>query len=247
MPRKHSNPFTKGVLLYNGNMNNGEIKEFIELHSNQKYKEFSEALSSAGSYRMKGVRLPVLRDLAKRLVKEDGIRSLSSLSDDCFEEVLLQGFVIGYSKMPMADRIPYINDYINKSDSWNLIDSFVSTVKPKVREREVLWNYLDYIKYSDRPFTVRFVLVMMLNSYLDDEHIDEVLRYTESIQSDHYYVNMAQAWLLATAYINYDDKVNEILERGKLNKFTHNKTIQKAIESYRISDEDKERLKGMRK
>ncbi|MBR3351419.1 MAG: DNA alkylation repair protein, partial [Erysipelotrichaceae bacterium] len=158
-----------------------------------------------------------------------------------------QGFVIGYSKMPMADRIPYINDYINKSDSWNLIDSFVSTVKPKVREREVLWNYLDYIKYSDRPFTVRFVLVMMLNSYLDDEHIDEVLRYTESIQSDHYYVTMAQAWLLATAYINYDDKVNEILERGKLNKFTHNKTIQKAIESYRISDEDKERLRRMRK
>ena len=233
--------------MYNGNMNNREIKEFIELNSNQKYKEFSEALSSAGSYRMKGVRLPVLRDLAKRLVKEDGIRSLSSLSDDCFEEVLLQGFVIGYSKMPMADKIPYINDYINKSDSWNLIDSFVSTVKPKVREREVLWNYLAYIKYSDRPFTVRFVLVMMLNSYLDDEHIDEVLRYTESIQSDHYYVNMAQAWLLATAYINYGDKVDEILERGTLNKFTHNKTIQKAIESYRISDEDKERLRGMRK
>ncbi|MBQ1304479.1 MAG: hypothetical protein IIY51_06245, partial [Erysipelotrichaceae bacterium] len=71
-------------------MNNREIKEFIELNSNQKYKEFSEALSSAGSYQMKGVRLPVLRDLAKRLVKEDGIRSLSSLSDDCFEEVLLQ-------------------------------------------------------------------------------------------------------------------------------------------------------------
>ena len=87
----------------------------------------------------------------------------------------------------------------------------------------------------------------MLNSYLDDEHIDEVLRYTESIQSDHYYVNMAQAWLLATAYINYGDQVDEILERGTLNKFTHNKTIQKAIESYRISDEDKERLRGMRK
>ena len=227
-------------------MNNREIKEFIEINSNQKYREFSESLSAAGSYPMKGVRLPVLRDLARRIVREDGIRALSPLSDDCFEEVLLQGFVIGYSKMPMADRIPYINDYINKSDSWNLIDSFVSTVKPGKKEREVLWNYLDYIKYSDRPFTVRFVLVMMLNSYLDDEHIDEVLRYTGSVQSDHYYVNMAQAWLLATAYIKYGNKVDRILERGTLNKFTHNKTIQKAIESYRISDEDKERLRGMR-
>lgn len=228
-------------------MNNREIKEILYSKSEHGYQQFTSSLTPDGKYRFLGVRIPALREIARWLVKEDGIKALNNLSDDSFEELLLQGFVIGYCKMPFEDKRPYVLDYLDKCDSWSLIDSFVSTIKLNKIDREKCWKFLNDIKSIDKPYYIRYVLVTMLNRYLDDDHIDDVLRYTVSIKSDHYYVEMAQAWLLATACIKYNDSVIDILKEEKLNDFVHNKTIQKAIESYRITEEQKTVLRSLRK
>lgn len=228
-------------------MNNNEIKQILIQNSEEKYQEFTSSLIPSGGYRLLGVRIPFLRKLARQLVAEQGIEFLNHLTDDSFEEVLLQGFVIGYAKIPFIERKPYITDYLSKCDSWSLVDSIVTTLKPKKKEREEDWLFLEELKKYDKPYYIRYILVTMLNRYLDDEHIDEVLDYVKSVNSDHYYVEMAQAWLLATACIKYIEKVRSIIENDEVNDFVRNKTIQKAIESYRISDEQKEMLRSLKK
>lgn len=222
------------------------VKKFIEENASERYREFTESLTLEGQYPFRGVRLPVLRGLAKQLVREDDMKALEKLTDDCFEEVLLQGFVIAYSKLPLSEKKPYIDDYLKKADSWSLIDSFVSSFKFKKDESKVMWEYLNDYRNSKDTFTVRFVLVMMMAKYLDEEHIKDVLDYCVSVRSEEYYIEMAQAWLLATAAIKWFGAVENILIDGKLNMFTHNKTIQKACESFRITDVNKERLKQLR-
>jgi len=223
-----------------------DVKRILLENASSEYREFTESLTTEGEHPFLGVRIPLLRDLARKLVKENGIEALELLSDDSFEEVMLQGFVIAYCKIPLEDKKPYIDEYLVKCDSWSLIDCFVSTFKFKKNDEEVMWEFLRDYRNSEETYVVRFVLVMMLNKYLKDEYIDEVLKYAVSIHSEEYYIEMAQAWLLATAAINYPEKVELILIDGKLNMFTHNKTIQKAVESFRISAEEKERLKKLR-
>ncbi|MBR2701069.1 MAG: DNA alkylation repair protein [Erysipelotrichaceae bacterium] len=223
------------------------IKEYLEANSRQKYRQFTGSLNPGSRYPVMGVRVPLLRELAKKLAKEYGINAVDMLSDDSQEEVLLQGFVIAYSKMPLAEKKPYIDNYIAKCDNWSLIDSFVSTFHFNRKDEALMWRYLGEYRKSKQTFTVRFVLVMMLNRYLKDEYINDILEYCSNIDSEEYYIEMAQGWLLATAAINYFYDVELILKDGKLNMFTHNRTIQKAVESFRISAENKERLRALRR
>ena len=228
-------------------MNNMNIREYLEANSRQKYRQFTGNLNPGSRYPVMGVRVPLLRDLAKSLAKEFGIEAVNMLTDESQEEVLLQGFVIAYSKLPLAEKKPYIDNYLAKCDNWSLIDSFSSTFHFNKKDEALMWQYLNEYRESSETFTVRFVLVMMLNRYLEDEYINDILEYCTGIDSEEYYIEMAQAWLLATAAINYFDEVELILKDGKLNMFTHNRTIQKAIESFRISDENKERLRALRR
>ncbi|MBR2545340.1 MAG: DNA alkylation repair protein [Erysipelotrichaceae bacterium] len=222
-------------------------KEYLEANSQQKYRQFTGSLNPGSRYPVMGVRVPLLRELAKKLAKEYGVNAVDMLSDDSQEEVLLQGFVIAYSKMPLAEKKPYIDNYLAKCDNWSLIDSFVSTFHFNRKDEALMWRYLGEYRKSKQTFTVRFVLVMMLNRYLKDEYINDILEYCSNIDSEEYYIEMAQAWLLATAAINYFYDVELILKDGKLNMFTHNRTIQKAVESFRISVENKERLRALRR
>ncbi len=228
-------------------MRDVNIKEYLEANSRQKYRQFTGSLNPGSRYPVMGVRVPLLRELAKKLVKEYGVNAVDMLSDDSQEEVLLQGFVIAYSKMPLAEKKPYIDNYLAKCDNWSLIDSFVSTFHFNRKDEALMWRYLEEYRKSKQTFTVRFVLVMMLNRYLKDEYINDILEYCSNIDSEEYYIEMAQAWLLATAAINYFNDVELILKDGKLNMFTHNRTIQKTVESFRISAENKERLRALRR
>ena len=108
---------------------------------------------------------------------------------------------------------------------------------------ENIKNYL----FSENDWTVRFAYVIMLNYYLEEKYIDEVFRRCDIINSDSYYILMAQAWLIATAYAKFPDKTKAYLNYCKLNDTTFNKAIQKCIESLRISKEDKNYLKTLKK
>ena len=110
-----------------------------------------------------------------------------------------------------------------------------------------MWEFLEQFINSKNEYEIRFALVMYLNYFLTDEYIDEILQKIDKITSKEYYVQMAIAWLLSFAYIKQKEKTEKYLLQNNLDEFTQNKAIQKICESFRVSSEDKEKLRKYKK
>mgnify|MGYP000862816237 CR=1 FL=1 len=191
-----------------------------------------------------GVRVPLLRKLAKQLAGTPQAEMfLRSLPHDYYEENNLHGLLIEQIKaypscIAALDRfLPYI-------DNWATCDMIaLRTVK----------NHLDlFIQEvcrwiaSDHPYIVRFGIGMLMRYYLDEQFKPEYPKKVAEVKSDEYYVNMMRAWYFATALAKQYDQIIPYLEEKRLDTWTHNKTIQKAIESYRITPEQKIYLRTLR-
>ena len=194
-----------------------------------KYREFTKKLLP-GIDNIIGVRLPVLRKLAKEIKFED-------LSDDTFEEVMLQGMIIGNMKN-IDEAIPKIIDFVPKINNWSICDSFVSGLKITKNNLDKMYKLI--INYQNKTcFEKRFLIVMLLNYYLNDEYIQKVIEIILTIDYSEYYTMMAVAWLISKMYINYKNEVILLLESDKLNDEVINKAISKIKDSYQINKEDK--------
>lgn len=211
------------------------MKEWIQENCEEKFKSFSEGLIAGRE--IKGVRIPKLRAFAKELVKERGLDALELLSDDCYEEVLLQGFVIAYSKELIELKEPFIYEYLCKCDNWSLVDSFSAIVKLKGIEKDIFYDIIKGWRNDEHEYVVRFTLVHCIVNYLDDEHIDDVLDFCGTLNDKAYSIKMANGWLLASAYINYSPKVRGLVKL--LDDETFRITKGKIRDSYRISEEEK--------
>ena len=213
-----------------------------------KYKEFSQSLIP-GSRQILGVRIPALRNLAKEIAKGDWQTYLDNAVDDSFEEVNLQGFVIGYAKSDYETLLPYIKNYVVKINDWSLCDGFCATLKITKKYKSEFKELLKEYANKDTEFDQRFVAIMLMNYYLDDEDIDETLSMLDALKHDSYYRKMGVAWAVATAMAKQRERVLEYMQPGNnaLDDWTYNKSIQKMIESYRISDEDKVMLRSMKR
>lgn len=227
-------------------------KEYIltelERMAEKGYGEFSSALIP-GESSMLGVRIPKLRDLAKRIAKDDwrGYLDNACSGDLCFEEKTLKGFVIGYIKADMDCVLGLVKDFVPEIDNWSVCDTFCATLKIFAKNLEKGWQFLlPYIK-SDKEFEIRFATVMFMDYYLKEEYIDGVLEFYGGIRHEGYYAKMGVAWGLATACAKFPDKVTEFLRRAELDDWTFNKSIQKMLESYRIDGERKQILRAMKR
>ena len=229
-------------------MTNQEIRQKLESLAEKKYKEFSEALIP-GSREILGVRIPALRALAKEIAKGDWQTYLDNAVDDSFEEVYLQGFVVGYAKTDFQIILPYIKKYVAKINDWSLCDGFCATLKITKKYKDDIKKLLKEYARKDTEFEQRFVAVMLMDYYLEDEDIDETLKMLDNLKNPGYYCKMGVAWAIATAMAKQRDKTMEYLAEGNntLEDWTHNKTIQKMQESFRISKDDKDILKGMKR
>ncbi len=229
-------------------MDNQEIKTRLESMAETKYKEFSQSLIP-GSRPILGVRIPALRNLAKEIAKGDWKTYLDNAVDDTFEEVNLQGFVIGYAKADYETLLPYIKRYVSKINDWSLCDGFCATLKITKKYKSQMKELLKEYAEKSTEFDQRFVAVMLMDYYLEDEDIDETLDMLDGLKHDSYYCKMGVAWAVATAMAKQREKTWEYMMQGNntLDDWTYNKAIQKMIESYRISDEDKELLRQMKR
>lgn len=224
---------------------NEEIRKKLEELSEEKYRLFSSALIPDCNH-MLGVRIPTLRKLAKRIAREPHWREyLENARDDSFEEILLQGLVIGYVKAPPEEILFFVKAFIPKIDNWSVNDSFCSGLKMCRTYQEEVWQFLQPYLKSDKEFEVRAAVVLLLNYYLNDRYIEEVLELYAAIRHEGYYVSMAIAWGLATAYVKYPRKVWDYLQKGRLAEETRQKALQKLRESYCVSKEDKIRIKTL--
>lgn len=228
-------------------MNNEEIKIQLNELADQEYQKFSSSLIP-GCRRMIGVRIPKLRLLAKQIAKEDFRSYIRNACDDTFEEVMLQGFVIGYAKADIDEILKYAAGYIPKINDWSLNDGFCSTFKIAAKNREKVWDFLMKYKDSEYEFEQRVVAIMLMDYFMTDEYIHKVLVVLKQLKHDGYYLKMGVAWAIATAGSKYPDLIiNYLQSNPSLDLFTYNKAIQKMIESYRITPEMKAELRKLKR
>lgn len=226
---------------------NEEITAYLLENAEEKLRDFSGSLIPGRAAPLLGVRLPKLRQLAKRLAKEDWRNYLESAKDDYMEETMLQGFTLGYVKAEFDELAPYLEKFVKKIDNWSVCDSTCTTLKIARRQpqkvREWLQQYLD----SEQEFEVRFAIVMLLAHYITEEYIDDVLEQMNRFRHDGYYAKMAAAWNLSVCFVKFPQKTYRFLEDCSLDDWTYNKAIRKTLESYRVDPEDKDRLRSMKR
>lgn len=227
-----------------------EIKEQLKKLSDQKYKEFHSGLCP-GTDSILGVRVPILRNYAKELIKKYSLKELlENIDDEYYEEIMLQGMIIGQAKEKDFEKIKrWIQDFIPKIDNWAVCDVFCAGLKFTKKYEKEMWQLIQEYLKSSKEFYLRFAIVMILDFYIKEEYLDKDLEIFNNIKSDKYYVQMAVAWAISICLIKYYDKTIEFLRSGncRLDNFTYNKSLQKARESYRISKEQKEELQAMKR
>ncbi len=207
-----------------------------------------EAKLIPGDHVFLGARLPEMRKIAKKIAKNGWKEYLDSWAPEYFEDQMLRGLVIAYADVPLDERLDLYRDFVPLIDNWSVCDSFCSTWKPRAEEKDALWGFVQPYMNSGEEFLMRFAAVMMMDHFIEDEYIDRVIEEMDRARNDGYYLKMAVAWCLATCMAKYPDKVMDYLRGGNtLDDWTYLKTIQKALESYRISDDMKAELRGMRK
>lgn len=222
-------------------------KELLEL-KDEEYGKFQKKLCPDTNLEIIGIRIPKLRNLAKELAEEDYKYYLKSIENKYFEEIILEGLIIGYCKVDIYEKLELIKEFVPKIDSWSITDTFCPTLKIKEKDLEKVWDFImPYLK-SNKEFEVRFAIIMMLDYYITDQYVDEVIECLDKVDNEGYYAKMAVAWTFAEIGIKYYDKLIKYLKgNNKLDTFTYNKTLQKLRESYRISSEQKEELKKMKR
>lgn len=215
----------------------GEFVNYLKALSDKKYKEFSDGLTPGAELSF-GVRVPVLRNAAKEIVKGNYGEFLNCKIGAYREEIMMRGFVMSLVKCGYAQMLSYMKSYAKIINSWDTCDTV--TFKGVKKHLAEFWNDVGDFIHSSNPWEVRFGFLHLMSFYLTDEYIDGVLEYVSEINSDFYYVQMMQAWLVATAAAKQRDKTFAFLAGNRLNAETQNMAVRKIRDSYRISPEDKE-------
>lgn len=218
-------------------MNN--IREKLFELKEENYQKFSSRLV-VSKYELLGVRLPYLRKLAKELDE-----NYLNQEHKYFEEIMLEGMIIGNFK-DISKTLKQLSIFVSKIDNWSICDSFCSSLKITKKYPKQVFKFIKKYQNSKLEFEKRFLLVMLLNYYVNDDYIDDIFLIIQKIDKTEYYVKMAVAWLLSICYLSYENKVIEYLIHGKLDAFTINKTISKICDSYRISNQKKMEIKKLR-
>ena len=211
-----------------------------------KYKEFHGSLCPDMD-NIIGVRIPRLREYAKELYKNNNLEDLE-IEDKYYEELLIQGMLIGFqTKEPIEKVIKQVEEFVPKINSWAVCDTFCAGLKVTKKYQPEMFEVIKHYLKSKQEYEVRFAIVMLLDYYINDQYIDQILQILDNVKLDKYYVQMANAWAISICLIKYYNKTLDFLKTTKIDDFTYNKGIQKAIESYRITNEQKEYLRTLKR
>lgn len=237
---KYSNVKTWNERNYN------EFVKYLISIQDKEYKEFHSSTILNSKYQMIGIRVPIMRNIAKKIAKGDIEAFLECVQDKYYEEVMIQGLVISHIK---DEKIfcKYFKEYIKKIDNWALCDSFCNSIKLIKKYEEKYFKHAIKLALNENEFISRVGLVIILNFFIKEKNLKIIFETLNKIKSNKFYINMAEAWLLCEMYIKYPQKTKEFLENNNLNKFTQNKAISKIHDSFRVSVEEKEILKIYRK
>ena len=222
-----------------------EIREELYGHQDLKYRDFQvKLIPGMEPEKMIGVRTPDLRKIAKQMVKREDIGEfLENLPHEFFDENQVQAFVVSEFK-DYGRCVQEVERFLPFVDNWATCDQMSPKVFKKHRP-ELLDSIKEWIR-SEHTYTVRFAVGMLMQHYLDEDFDPAYPEMVAEVQSEEYYIRMMIAWYFATALAKQYEAVLPYIEERRLEPWTHNKTIQKAIESYRITPEQKEYLRSLK-
>ncbi|WP_283608176.1 DNA alkylation repair protein [Faecalispora anaeroviscerum] len=218
----------------------------LELLAEPSYRAFSEKLLP-GTSCILGVRLPTLRRLAKQIAKGDWRGYLAQACDDTFEEIMLQGLVLGCAKAESAELLDRTANFIPKIDNWSVCDSFCAGFRLAKREPTTVWNFLVPYLESGREFDCRFGVVMLLDHYCCAEYLERTLLRLAQVHAQGYYAKMAAAWAISECFAKDPFQTLAYLEQPTWDDFIHNKAIQKITESLRVPDDLKALARSLKR
>lgn len=222
-----------------------EIRQGLFALKDEKYKKFQKKLiPTVDENTVIGVRTPVLRKYAKDVSGTPGaVIFMQTLPHEYYEENNLHGMLIETMK-DYDECIAYLDEFLPYVDNWATCDLISPRVFKKHKD-ELLVKIKEWMA-SDRVYTIRFGMEMLMTHFLDEDFKPEYLGMAADVHSEEYYVNMMIAWFFATALAKQYEASLPYIENHCMDRWTHNKTIQKAIESYRITDEQKRYLKSLK-
>lgn len=222
-----------------------DIQKLLFSYQDIKYRDFQiNLIPNIESSTIIGVRTPVLRKLAKQIYLSNDYQDfLTQLPHSYFEENNIHAFIIEQIK-DYDECMKLLNTFLPYVDNWATCDM----MRPKVFKKNLDKLILDVYQMLDRKdtYSIRFGIGMLMQYYLDEKFKEEYLVKVGSISSNEYYINMMISWYFATALAKQFSSTIKYLENHLLSTWVHNKTIQKAVESYRISSEKKEYLRSLR-
>ena len=222
------------------------IKAKLKSLAEDEYRKFTSALIP-GDAVILGVRLPLIRNMAKEIAQGDWRGYLAAAQDEYFEEIMLQGHVIGLVKTDVEERLGLIAAFVPKIKNWSVCDSFCAGLKFVKKNKERVWEFLQPYLSSEQEFDLRFAVVMMMDYFIEEEYIDRVFRLLDGIEHEGYYVKMAVAWALSVCYVKFPERTMAYLQQNELDDFTYNKALQKIIESNRVDNEAKDLIRRMKR
>ena len=221
------------------------IQEILFTHQDQKYAEFiAKLIPTLPKEKFIGVRSPEYKKIVKELPDAEEVNAfMKALPHEYYEENILQGALINRIK-DFDSCIEEVERFLPYVDNWAVCDGLQPTVFRK-NTAAIKRKIPEWIA-SEATYTRRFGMHMLMTHFLDDAFDESLLSQPADLRSEEYYVNMMTAWLFAEALTKQWEAAIAYIEERRLDKWTHNKAIQKAIESYRITDKQKEYLRSLR-
>ena len=217
------------------------IREELFANMDLEYKQFHTRLvPNINPNSIIGVRIPVLRKIARKITD-------NSFDWEYYEECMLHGLYIGYSRLSYEEKLNLLDEFVPKIDNWAVCDSVCSTLKFIDKNKASFLEYLKKYMFSENEYEKRFAIVALMDYYITDDYADFTTDYLKSIKSDYYYVNMAAAWALSFVFIKYPNKVMPLLEKSVLSDEINNMTVSKIRDSLRVDRETKEYIKQFKR
>lgn len=225
-----------------------KVDDRLREMADEKYREFHRRLIPGVETVFYGVRVPALRKLARQLAKEDW-RGFVELTKDSsvYELNMLCGMVCALAKCDFEEKLEYVEKFIPSINNWAVCDIVCGDLKAVKDNQERMYEFIMPYLESQKEYEVRFAIVILLQYFVTDNYIKDVLKIYDGIRHQGYYVKMAVAWGISICYVKYRDITLDYLNSCNLEDFTYNKSVQKMMESLRVSREDKEMLRSMKR
>ena len=219
-----------------------KVRKELEGLREEDYRAFHSSLVP-GKENILGVRVPKLRQIAKRISREENWRAyLEAAPSAYYEEEMIRGLIIGYAVMPLEERLEWLRRFLPAIDNWAVCDGTCANLKVAKEDRAAVWDFLQPYFASEKAYDIRFAAVMAMDHFKDPFYLPKALQWFDRVRHDDYYVKMGVAWAVSMFYVRFPEEVEAFLKTDHMDDFTHNKAIQKIRESRQVSSEEKERL-----